>query len=80
MAALELEPIDSLTWDQVPDRHTFYALFWIVEGGGSHHIDFDRYAIRPNSLFLMRPGQTHYFAVDEAIRGYTCFLMKIGCI
>lgn len=73
MLTSRLEPADSLTWDQTPDRHTFYALFWIVEGAGWHHIDFDAYEIRPNSLFLMRPGQTHFFNVQQAISGYNFF-------
>jgi AraC-like DNA-binding protein len=73
---MRFDPADSLNWDQVPDRHTFYAVFWITEGAGEHYIDFKAYPIRPNSLFLMRPGQTHFFKVTQEIHGYNFFFKE----
>lgn len=68
-----LMPDRSVEWDSVPDRHTFYAIFWITGGGGQHVIDFTRHDIRPNSLFLLRPNQTHFFDVRQPIDGHTLF-------
>lgn len=67
---------ESLQWDSIPDRHTFYAIFWLTAGGGVHHIDFEGHQIRPNALFLMRPGQTHFFAVTKPVAGYTIFFQE----
>ena len=61
---------------QEPDRHTFYALFWVTKGEGFHHIDFTKHAIRPQSLFLIRPGQTHFFEVDVPPSGYSIFFLE----
>ena len=59
-----------------PDRHTFYALFWIAEGEGFHHIDYTGYAIRPQTLYLMRPGQTHFFEVEKQPQGISIFFLE----
>ena len=56
-----------------PDRHTFYAIFWITGGEGVHSIDFESYEIRPNSLFLLAPGQIHIFNVDYPLKGHRLF-------
>lgn len=49
----------------VPDRHSFYSIFWLTAASGTHTIDFVSYDMRPNSIFFIRPGQTHYFDVDK---------------
>lgn len=59
-----------------PDRHTFYALFWIAEGEGYHHIDYTGYVIRPQTLYLMRPGQSHFFEVNEQPKGISIFFLE----
>ena len=40
-------------------RHSFYALYWIHEGEGTHTIDFCDYELRPGRLFFLRPEQVH---------------------
>ena len=59
-----------------PDRHTFYALFWLIEGDGFHHIDYTGYPIRPQTLYLMRPGQMHFFEVEKLPSGYSIFFLE----
>ncbi|KAA3663912.1 MAG: helix-turn-helix domain-containing protein [Chloroflexi bacterium] len=59
-----------------PDRHTFYALFWIAKGEGFHHIDYTRYEIQPQTLYLMRPGQSHFFEVVEKPMGISIFFLE----
>ena len=68
-----INKIDSNTsesWDSEPDRHTFIMLFWITNGDGIHHIDFQGYPIRPRCLYLLRAGQTHFFEGATGIEGY----------
>lgn len=64
-------------WEKpAPDRHTFYALFWVTEGEGFHHIDYTGYVIRPQTLYLMRPGQSHFFEVEERPLGISIFFLE----
>lgn len=59
-----------------PDRHTFYALFWIMEGAGFHYIDDVRYDILPQTLYLLRPGQSHFFEVTQPPKGISIFFLE----
>ena len=68
-----LDPADSSEWDSDPDRHAFYALFWFESGRGTHHIDFEPYPLRPNTLFLLRPGRVHFFDIQTPVSGYALF-------
>lgn len=64
-------------WDKpAPDRHTFYALFWVIDGVGFHHIDYTGYVIRPQTLYLMRPGQSHFFEVEKLPFGISIFFLE----
>lgn len=58
----------------VPDRHSFYTLFWFTSGEGTHYIDFIPYKIEQNTVFLLKPGQTHYFEVEQPLPGYRLFM------
>ncbi len=70
-----LNPAEFGEGSSVPDRHSFYTIFWFTEGGrGKHYIDFIPYEIEPNTLFLFRPGQTHYFEIDQIPQGYRFFM------
>ncbi len=42
-----------------PHRHDYYELFYFLEGGGSHFIDFIEFPIRGNSVHIVGPGQVH---------------------
>ena len=40
-----------------------YTIFWIKEGKGTYHIDFEEYSFEDNVLFFLSPGQV--FSVDS---------------
>lgn len=40
-----------------------FTIFWIKEGKGTYHIDFDEYSFDGNVLFFLSPGQV--FSVDS---------------
>ncbi len=67
----KIAPGSALSWDSKPDRHTYFMIFWITSGKGMHFIDFDGYPINPYSLYLLRPGQTHFFVVEKPLKGVT---------
>jgi len=57
-------------------RHDFYELLWFtdIEPGQVHCIDFNRYPIARNQVFLLLPDQIH--SIDQ--RGKCGFLMAIS--
>lgn len=48
-------------------RHSFYAVYWIHQGTGSHIIDFEAYEIKPGRIFYIRPGQVHFLHSGTSI-------------
>ena len=68
------DPAEFGNGSTVPDRHSFYSIFWFTNASGTHTIDFIPYDMRPNSIFFLRPGQTHYFDVDQPPEGYRIFM------
>ena len=53
--------------------HNFYLLMLFTNGTGLHTVDFNTYAIQPNSLFVLKPGQIHSWQLSEDIDGYIAF-------
>lgn len=43
----------------VPHRHDHYELILVLEGEGTHTINFKPYQITPNKLFFVNTGQAH---------------------
>jgi AraC family transcriptional activator of pobA len=56
-----------------PHRHNFYLLVLFTNGSGIHEIDFDKYDIKPGSLFVLQPGQIHNWQLSDDIEGYIVF-------
>lgn len=42
-----------------PHRHEYYEIFWVLEGEGSHSIDFVEYPLSPGRIYFITPGQVH---------------------
>ncbi len=57
----------------IPHKHNFYVTVLFTKGSGFHEIDFTTYVIKPNSIFLLKPGQTHHWEFTEAPEGYVFF-------
>jgi AraC-like DNA-binding protein/quercetin dioxygenase-like cupin family protein len=53
-----------------PHRHTYYEIFWFLDGGGTHYVDFEGYPLLPNTFFFITPGQIHYPEITQAPSGY----------
>ncbi|WP_157962747.1 helix-turn-helix domain-containing protein [Chitinophaga deserti] len=43
----------------VPHRHHAFQILWFTKGSGDHVVDFVKYELGDNILFLLRPGQVH---------------------
>ena len=47
-----------------PHRHNFYMICLVINGGGTHVIDFEKIDIKPNRLFFLKPEQVHFWEVQ----------------
>lgn len=51
-------------------RHDFFFILATQVGSGIHEIDFTRFEVNDNSVFLLRPGQVHQLELKSATTGY----------
>jgi AraC family transcriptional activator of pobA len=56
-----------------PHKHDFYVVVLFTHGAGVHEIDFDSYEVKPGSVFLLNPGQTHIWKLSDDVEGYIFF-------
>jgi len=73
MIPVEVKRIEALPTHATrpnPHRLAFYVVFWVTAGSGTHYLDFVGNEIRPNSLHFVRPGQVHYWDIEEEIKGF----------
>lgn len=56
-----------------PHKHDFYLTVLFTKGKGIHEVDFISYDVKPGSIFLMKPGQTHNWELSGDIDGYVFF-------
>ncbi len=54
---------------QVPHRHEFFEILYLTEGDGVHFIDLTAYEISPPQVFLIAPGQIHYWKALRPVSG-----------
>ena len=66
---MRIEAMPKIALRPIPHRHTFYVMFWVTEGSGTHYLDFVGDEILPNSLHFVGPGQVHYWDVEEQVKG-----------
>ncbi|MBK8291443.1 MAG: AraC family transcriptional regulator [Flammeovirgaceae bacterium] len=55
---------------RAPHRHHFYTFILVTDGSGSHEIDFHKYELKPNRLFLIAPDQVHAWNDLNSIKGF----------
>jgi AraC-like DNA-binding protein len=53
-----------------PHRHNFYHIVLFTEGGGTHSIDFENFAVKPWQIYFMIPGQVHSWSFAGDVDGY----------
>ena len=51
-------------------KHDFYFILAVKTGQGIHEIDFVRYDVHNNALFILRPGQVHQLRLAADCTGY----------
>lgn len=58
-----------------PHRHNFYEVLYVIEGEGTHYIDFKAYPIKPHTFYFISPGQVHYWKATVPIKGEILLFM-----
>src|ERR1700741_4536795 len=56
-----------------PHKHDFFLVVFFTKGSGTHEIDFTSYPVKPGSIFLMSPGQTHNWKLSDDVDGFVFF-------
>ena len=56
-------------------RHTYFAIFFFLNGSGKHIIDFKEHSISRQRLFFLKPGQVHSWKFTKPVKG---FALKIS--
>ena len=70
LEVVRIDVMPKIAWRPIPHRQTFYAIFWVTAGNGTHYLDFVGDEIRPNSLHFVGPGQVHYWELETDLQGY----------
>jgi AraC-like DNA-binding protein len=68
--------VKSHAFTNLPHKHDFYLFMLVTKGNGEHEIDFKKYKVKPGSVFLMQPGQMHFWKLSKNIDGYVFFHSK----
>ncbi len=64
-----------------PEKIDSYTIFWIKQGRGTYHIDFDEYTFDGNVLFFLSPGQVFTVESEEIKEAYRLsFVRDFYCI
>jgi len=70
MKRKQFSPIELHTWEaEVYDlprhSHTYFELIYIFSGNGYHHLNQNTFTYNSGDLFLISPGDEHYFTVER---------------
>jgi AraC-like DNA-binding protein len=60
-----------------PHGHKEYLeIIYLEQGAGFHQIDINRYAVGPDSIYLVMPGQIHSWELTEIPKGFVAMVQK----
>ncbi|GAA4734933.1 AraC family transcriptional regulator [Flavisolibacter ginsenosidimutans] len=51
-------------------KHDFFFVLALQKGAGTHEVDFIRYNISDDSIFILRPGQVHQLHLNAGSQGF----------
>ena len=67
------EHVKEHAFTNLPHKHDFYLCMVVTRGSGTHEIDFKTYRVQPGRVFLMQPGQMHFWKLSADIDGFIFF-------
>jgi len=60
----------------LPHRHAYYTIVWVMAGKGEHLIDFNTYSLQKHAIFFVSPGQIHQVKHANRPRGWVITFSK----
>ena len=59
---LDIEYLQSTNGVETPEphRHEYFEIFWVLDGEGSHSIDFFEHPLNTRLIYFIAPGQVHH--------------------
>ncbi|WP_413290833.1 helix-turn-helix domain-containing protein [Bdellovibrio sp. HCB337] len=68
---IRIEPLEDRLTPRVPfpHKHDFFQLVFISTGTGWHEVDFEKYSLTKNQIFILKPGQVHSWKFSKNTRG-----------
>lgn len=70
------EHVNENMFIEKPHSHDFYLILLITKGKGIHTIDFLEYDVYPGAMFIVSPGQIHYWNLSNDVDGHILFFTK----
>jgi len=55
---------------EIDFRLNFWAILYITDGSGVHHVDFNSYTYNKGDVIFIQKNQVHRFQVNDDARGY----------
>ena len=59
-----------------PHKHDFFLVILFLKGKGKHEVDFETFKVEKGALFVLKPGQMHYWELSDDVDGYVFFHSK----
>src|ERR1700750_2869317 len=56
--------------NEAPHSHNYYEMIWLTKGQGTLYADMQEYTIESNTIFLLKPNQTHQFQTQAEMDGF----------
>ena len=56
-----------------PHKHDFFLVILFTQGIGKHEVDFETFSVERGSLFVLKPGQMHYWELSDDVDGFVFF-------
>jgi AraC family transcriptional activator of pobA len=56
--------------NETPHFHDYYEMIWLIRGRGTLQVDLQEHTIGSNTVFCLKPDQTHQFQTQEKSEGF----------
>ena len=61
----------------LPHKHDFFLTILFTNGSGKHEVDFKTYTVERGAIFVLKPGQMHFWELSADVDGYVFFHSRI---
>ncbi len=65
--------VKSHHFTNLPHKHDFFLTVLFTNGSGKHEVDFKTYTVERGAIFVLKPGQMHFWELSADVEGYVFF-------